>query len=63
MSIRSLFRANRPVVAIAVLASFASGHYQEAGVVAFFMLMGEIIETRTAEGDVVIKDGLAEVAG
>jgi Cd2+/Zn2+-exporting ATPase len=38
------------LVALAVLASFASGHYQEAGVVAFFMLMGEIIETRTAEG-------------
>ena len=38
------------LVAVAVLASFASGHYQEAGVVAFFMLMGEIIETRTAEG-------------
>ena len=38
------------LVALAVTASFASGHYQEAGVVAFFMLMGEIIETRTAEG-------------
>ncbi|MEY2407581.1 MAG: Zn2+/Cd2+-exporting ATPase, partial [Verrucomicrobiota bacterium] len=38
------------LVAVAVVASFASGHYQEAGVVAFFMLMGEIIETRTAEG-------------
>jgi Zn2+/Cd2+-exporting ATPase len=38
------------LVGIAILASFASGHYQEAGVVAFFMLMGEIIETRTAEG-------------
>jgi Cd2+/Zn2+-exporting ATPase len=38
------------LVAMAVLASFASGHYQEAGVVAFFMLIGEIIETRTAEG-------------
>ncbi|MBM3822596.1 MAG: cadmium-translocating P-type ATPase [Verrucomicrobia bacterium] len=38
------------LVGIAVLASFASGHYQEAGVVAFFMLIGEIIETRTAEG-------------
>ena len=38
------------LVAIAVLASFASGHYQEAGVVAFFMLLGEIIETRTAAG-------------
>ena len=38
------------LVAIAVLASFASGHYQEAGVIAFFMLLGEIIETRTADG-------------
>ena len=38
------------LVAIAVLASFASGHYQEAGMVAFFMLLGEIIETRTAAG-------------
>ena len=38
------------LVAIAVLAAFASGDYQVAGVVAFFMLTGEIIETRTAEG-------------
>lgn len=38
------------LVAIAVLAAFASGDYETAGVVAFFMLMGEIIETRTAEG-------------
>ncbi len=38
------------LVAIAVLASFASGNYQESGLVAFFMLLGEIIETRTAEG-------------
>jgi len=38
------------LVAIAVLAAFASGNYKTAGVVAFFMLMGEIIETRTAEG-------------
>jgi Cd2+/Zn2+-exporting ATPase len=46
---RGLLSTNE-LVAIAVLASFASRHYQEAGVVAFFMLMGEIIETRTAEG-------------
>src|ERR1051325_7573985 len=46
---RGLLRTNE-LVAIAVLASFASGHYQEAGIVAFFMLLGEIIETRTAEG-------------
>src|SRR3954451_179659 len=38
------------LVAIAVLASFASGDYKTAGVVAFFMLVGEIIETHTAEG-------------
>ncbi len=38
------------LVAIAVLAAFASGDYKTAGVVAFFMLIGEIIETRTAEG-------------
>ena len=38
------------LVAIAVLAAFATGEYKTAGVVAFFMLIGEIIETRTAEG-------------
>ena len=38
------------LVSIAVLASFASGEYTTTGIVAFFMLMGEIIETRTAEG-------------
>src|SRR6201992_4112175 len=38
------------LVGIAVVAAFASGDYKTAGIVAFFMLMGEIIETRTAEG-------------
>jgi len=50
------------LVAIAVLAAFVSGQYTTgpgsfsaaqyttAGIVAFFMLIGEIIETRTAEG-------------
>lgn len=38
------------LVALAVLALLASGHYQEAGIVSFFMLLGQIIETRTAEG-------------
>src|ERR1700690_3350634 len=38
------------LVAIAVLFAFASGNYTTAGIVAFFMLTGEIIETRTAEG-------------
>jgi Zn2+/Cd2+-exporting ATPase len=38
------------LVALAVFALFASAHYQEAGIVAFFMLLGQIIETRTAQG-------------
>jgi Cd2+/Zn2+-exporting ATPase len=38
------------LVGIAVLAAFASGQYETAGLVAFFMLLGEIIETRTAAG-------------
>jgi len=38
------------LVALAVLALFGSGHYPEAGIVSFFMLLGQIIEARTAEG-------------
>lgn len=38
------------LVALAVAASFGANHYQEAGVVAFFMLLAQIIETHTAEG-------------
>ena len=38
------------LVALAVLALFSSSHYQEAGIVSFFMQMGQIIEARTAEG-------------
>jgi len=38
------------LVSLAVLASFATGDYKTAGVVSFFMLLGEIIETRTAAG-------------
>lgn len=38
------------LVSLAVVASFATGDYQTAGVVSFFMLIGEIIETRTAAG-------------
>src|SRR5512136_1308116 len=46
---RGLLSINE-LVAIAVLAACASGDYKTAGVVAFFMLMGEIVEARTAEG-------------
>jgi len=38
------------LVALAILAAFASGLYFEAGVVAFFMLLSELVETRTALG-------------
>jgi Cd2+/Zn2+-exporting ATPase len=38
------------LVALAVVALAGSGHYQETGVVSFFMLLGQVIETRTAEG-------------
>src|SRR3954471_24692095 len=47
--IRGILSINE-LVGIAVLAAFASGDYKTAGVVAFFMLVGEINETRTAEG-------------
>ncbi|HIG28359.1 MAG TPA: cadmium-translocating P-type ATPase [Verrucomicrobiales bacterium] len=38
------------LVSIALLASFSSGQYKTTGIVAFFMLLGEIIESRTAAG-------------
>ena len=38
------------LVALAVIVLFSSEHYREAGIVSFFMLLGQIIETRTAEG-------------
>ena len=52
--IRGMLTINE-LVAIAFLAAMASGEsqlggYQTAGIVAFFMLLGELIETRTAAG-------------
>ena len=38
------------LVALAILAAFVNGDYVTAGVVAFFMLLSELIETRTALG-------------
>lgn len=38
------------LVALAILAAFVTGDYITAGVVAFFMLLSELIETRTALG-------------
>jgi Cd2+/Zn2+-exporting ATPase len=38
------------LVALAILAAFAIGEYKTAGVVAFFLLLSNLIETRTALG-------------
>ncbi len=38
------------LVALAVVAAIALGEYQEAGIVAFFMIVSNLIETRTALG-------------
>ncbi len=38
------------LVSLAFLASFGSGDYRTAGLVAFFMILGEILESRTAAG-------------
>ncbi len=38
------------LVALAVLAAIALGEYQEAGIIAFFMVISNLIETRTALG-------------
>lgn len=38
------------LVALAVLAAIALGEYQEAGIIAFFMIISNLIETRTALG-------------
>jgi Cd2+/Zn2+-exporting ATPase len=38
------------LVALAVVAAIALGEYQEAGIIAFFMVISSLIETRTALG-------------
>ena len=38
------------LVALAIFAAFATGKYVPAGVIAFFMLLSELMETRTALG-------------
>lgn len=38
------------LVALAVTAAIALGEYQEAGIIAFFMILSNLIETRTALG-------------
>ncbi|MGE4285239.1 MAG: heavy metal translocating P-type ATPase [Phycisphaerae bacterium] len=38
------------LVALAIIAAFATGQYREAGIVSFFLLLSELMETRTALG-------------
>ena len=52
-AIKSLIRRQAhmdELVALAILAAFAMQEYATAGIVAFFMLLSELIETRTALG-------------
>ncbi len=46
------------LVALAILAAFAAGDYQTAGVVAFFLLLSNLIESRTALGARAAIEGL-----
>ena len=49
------------LAAIAILAAMASGMYREAGVVAFFMVLANLIETRTALGARMAVEGLIRI--
>ncbi|OHB79372.1 MAG: hypothetical protein A2Z25_16195, partial [Planctomycetes bacterium RBG_16_55_9] len=52
-AVKSLIRRQAhmdELVALAILAAFAMQEYATAGIVAFFMLLSELIETRTALG-------------
>ena len=49
------------LVALAIIAAFALGKYTEAGAVAFFMLIAELIETRTALGARASIEGLVRI--
>lgn len=49
------------LVALAILAAMATGDYQTAGVVAFFLLISNLIETRTALGARAAIEGLMKL--
>lgn len=49
------------LVALAILAAMASNEYQTAGVVAFFLLLSTLIETRTALGARAAIQGLMQL--
>lgn len=46
------------LVAMAIVAAIALGEYQEAGIIAFFMIISNLIETRTALGARASIEGL-----
>jgi len=50
------------LVAVAILAALATGNYQTAGVVAFFLLMANLVESRTALGARASIEGLMRLA-
>jgi len=50
------------LVALAVIAAVASGDYKAAGLVAFFLLLANLIETRTALGARASIEGLVRLA-
>lgn len=49
------------LVALAILAALAIGEYQAAGVVAFFLLLSNLVETRTALGARAAIEGLIRI--
>lgn len=50
------------LAALAVFSSFALGEYQTAGLVAFFMLLAELLQSRTALGARAAIEGLIRLA-
>ncbi len=50
------------LVAVAILAALATGDFQTAGVVAFFLLLANLIESRTALGARASIEGLVRLA-
>jgi Cd2+/Zn2+-exporting ATPase len=49
------------LVALAIVAAFATGDYRTAGVIAFFLLISELVETRTAIGARASIEGLIKL--
>jgi len=58
---RAVFRGRIHIgemASLAILACFANGSYQEAGIVAFFLMLAELLETRSALGAREAVEGL-----